>query len=153
MHLWQRISLVYFIIGNDATIDALSFHQRSTESNVNLEQTIGSRREWIQLSAKIASAFGFSSTLIATPCRPALATNLPSTTLAATKAGAIKSRTQSIGDLKDASKTLATLLENWEKAVIDCTYADVVRRFIDKICPTRRYSISAISFPPFSIAT
>lgn len=36
-----------------------------------------------------------------------------------------------VQDIKDARDTLQTLLDNWERAVIDCTYADVPRDLLE----------------------
>uniref|UniRef100_A0A7S2Y1T1 Uncharacterized protein n=1 Tax=Entomoneis paludosa TaxID=265537 RepID=A0A7S2Y1T1_9STRA len=35
-------------------------------------------------------------------------------------------------EIESARKTLGTLLENWERAVIDCTYADVPRELLEQ---------------------
>jgi len=50
-------------------------------------------------------------------------------------ASAKKVETQSINDniqcIKEAAETLETLLNNWDKATIDCTYADIPRDLLE----------------------
>lgn len=36
-----------------------------------------------------------------------------------------------VGVLKDATEALSSLLENWERATVDCTYADVPRDLLE----------------------
>lgn len=55
----------------------------------------------------------------------------PETSAAATGATA-SSAQDDIQILQDGSDVLGTLLENWEKATVDCTYADVPRELLEQ---------------------
>jgi hypothetical protein len=51
--------------------------------------------------------------------------------LAPTQALAVSSDTTGVvASIQDATQTLQTLLDNWENAVIDCTFADVPRELL-----------------------
>jgi hypothetical protein len=49
-----------------------------------------------------------------------------------TRALAVSSDTTTVvASIQDATQTLQTLLDNWEKAVIDCTFADIPRELLE----------------------
>lgn len=55
----------------------------------------------------------------------------PDPSLAATSTTSEDATTSIINPIRAATKTLQTLLDNWENAVIDCNYADVPRELLE----------------------
>jgi hypothetical protein len=87
-------------------------HQNQYDTTKHQQQGLWSRRAWMG-GANAAAA----SALIFLP---------PSSGLAAEEASSVKDGIQA------ATKTLQTLLDNWENAVVDCNYADVPRELLEQ---------------------
>ena len=79
-----------------------------------------SRRRWLQQGAAIAIITAASNIIIPTKV-VANAAETGTTGSAGT-----------LSDIQDATTTLQTLLDNWKKAVVDCTYADVPRELLSQ---------------------
>lgn len=90
-------------------------HQWNLPKPKKISETT-SRRQWI-LSIPIAAAIATSSFL-----------TIESASAAATPSLQDDPRVS----LHEAQDTLATLLENWERATVDCTYADVPRELLEQ---------------------
>lgn len=60
-----------------------------------------------------------------------LPTRALATTVTTTVSSSSGSTVAVVASIQDATQTLQTLLDNWEKAVIDCTYADVPRELLE----------------------
>lgn len=77
-----------------------------------------SRRDWLKSSFLVTTTLVASQT---TAAFPALA-----------KAPAAAEGTNPLPELLEAQTTLGALLENWKRATIDCTYADVPRELLEQ---------------------
>jgi hypothetical protein len=99
--------------------------QHHTNNHFTTQQMpCSSRRAWVQKAAQLVVSGG--PILLSTPPTSFAVTTTSSST------NAQQDPTKTIDAIKAAKKTLQTLLDNWENAVIECIYADVPRELLEQ---------------------
>ena len=97
---------------------------RTTTTTTTTRRSIN-RRLWIQAQV-VRTAGLLSLTTTASLAKKALATDSSSSSSSSTNWTTVRA------ELGLVTNTLQTLLTNWQRAVIDCTYADVPRELLEQ---------------------
>ncbi|KAL7579319.1 hypothetical protein ACA910_013997 [Epithemia clementina (nom. ined.)] len=94
------------------------------------------RRRWFGQATKFAAVVAFESLSLPQSVLALSTPTTPSSTITLSQSSDTQSSSSLLtsirSDIQQAKQTLELLLQNWERAVIDCTYADVPRDLLEQ---------------------